>query len=311
MPPLSARPPSEGEPAWREPPLQPDDSAVQTPPWHERLSATLDLVLSVLAIVMLMLLVIELGDLASDEWRPRVIQASTAIWVVFVVAFFFELAVAPSKLGYLRGHWLSALSLAIPFLRVFRVARAVRVLRAGRVLRGLTLGHTFGAINRARKVLISFAAISQLAYVTALAVAITTASAALVFALERGAPDSQISSFPEALWWGVTVVTAGGGAIETTTLEARLVSVLLRIFGVGVVGYLTARIAVFFLGQSARAEAERADAADLTERHRREEREEMRALRDEIRALRAELRDGAARESGRAGRGGRSGRSAG
>lgn len=310
MPPLSARPPSEGEPARRVPESPTESQGPQEPPWHERLSATLDLVLSVLAIVMLVLLVIELGDLASDEWRPRVIQASTAIWIVFVAAFFFELAVAPSKLRYLRGHWLSALSLAIPFLRVFRIARAVRVLRAGRVLRGLTLGRTFGAINRARKVLVSFAAVSQLAYVTALAVAITTASGALVFALERGAPDSQINSFPDALWWGVTVVTAGGGAIETTTLEARLVSVFLRIFGVGVVGYLTARIAVFFLGQNARDEEERAEAADLTARHRREEREELRALRDEIRALRAEMR-GRDEESREAGRSGRSGRSVG
>ena len=305
MSPLSARPPVEGEPVPREPapPSAP-------PPWHERLSATLDIVLSVLAVVMLILLVIELGDLAPDGWQPRVIQASTAIWAVFVAAFFFELAVAPSKLGYLRGHWLSALSLAIPFLRVFRVARAVRVLRAGRVLRGLTLGRTFGAINRARKVLVTFAAVSQLAYVTALAVAITTASAALVFALELGTAESQINSFPDALWWGVTVVTAGGGAIETTTLEARLVSVLLRIFGVGVVGYLTARIAVFFLGQSARAEAERAESTDLAAQHLREQREELRAVRDEIRSLRAELR-GREQESRGSGRSGRSGRSAG
>jgi voltage-gated potassium channel len=305
---LRAQPPDRGTPGPPEPESSPQTAQ---PLWHERLSATLDLVLSALAIVMLVLLVIELGDLASDEWRPRVIQANTAIWVVFVVAFFFELAVAPSKSAYLRGHWLSALSLAIPFLRVFRIARAVRVLRAGRVLRGLTLGRTFGAINRARKVLVSFAAVSQFAYVTALAVAITSASAALVFALERGAPDSQINSFPDALWWGVTVVTAGGGTVETTTLEARLVSVLLRIFGVGVVGYLTARIAVFFLGNSDRTDAERAQATDLTARHLREEREELRALRDEIRALRSELRDGAPRESERAGRGGRSGRSAG
>jgi|GEM_PF-2835317 len=305
MSPLSARPPVEVEPAPREPP-----PPLESPPWHERLSATLDIVLSVLAVVMLILLVIELGDLAPDGWQPRVIQASTAIWVVFVAAFFFELAVAPSKLGYLRGHWLSALSLAIPFLRVFRVARAVRVLRAGRVLRGLTLGRTFGAINRARKVLISFAAVSQLAYVTALAVAMTTASAAVVFALERGAEESQINSFPDALWWGVTVVTAGGGAIETTTLEARLVSVLLRIFGVGVVGYLTARIAVFFLGQSARAEEERAEFTGLAAQHLREQREELRAVRDEIRSLRAELR-GREQESRGSGRTGRSGRSAG
>lgn len=305
-----SRPPGEGTPAPPEFERGLDQPPAQPPPWHERLSATFDIALSVLAIVMLTLLVIELGDLASDEWRPRVIQASTAIWAVFVIAFFFELAVAPSKVRYLRGHWLSALSLAIPFLRVFRVARAVRVLRAGRVLRGLTLGRTFGAINRARKVLVSFAAVSQLAYVTALAVAMTTASAAVVFALERGAEDSQINSFPDALWWGVTVVTAGGGAIETTTLEARLVSVLLRIFGVGVVGYLTARIAVFFLGQSERAGAERRDAADLTARHMREEREELRAVRDEIRSLRAELRR-REQDSGGSGRTGRSGRSAG
>lgn len=252
----------------------------------------LDIGLAVLALVMLVLLVVELGGLAPDGWTPWVTGASTAIWAVFVLAFAFELTVAPSKPAYLRSHWLAALSLAIPFLRVFRVARAVRVLRAARVLRGLTVGRTLGALNRAQKVLVSFASVSQFAYVSALAIAVTVTASAVVFTLDRGAAGSEIGSFGDALWWGVTVVTAGGGSIETTTVEARVVSVLLRVFGVGVIGYLTARIAVFFLADAGRGEAAstagRQDSA--AERRHREEREELRALRDEVRALRAELR---------------------
>lgn len=273
------------------PPPDPATTEPTTPPWHERLSAVLDIGLSVLALIMLALLVVELGGLASDAWAPRVVTASTAIWAVFVVAFAFELSVAPSKTAYLRSHWLAALSLAIPFLRIFRVARAIRVLRAARVLRGLTLGRTLGALNRARQVLVAFTAISQLVYVTALAIAVTVTGAALVFALERGTPGTQIESFGDALWWGVTVVTSGGGSIETSTLESRIVSVLLRIFGVGVVGYLTARIAVFFLGQD-RMDRPDADASDASRHEGRlgaRERDELRALRDEVHALREEL----------------------
>ena len=241
---------------------------------------------------MLALLIIELGGLAPPEWEPRVIQASTAIWAVFVVAFAFELAVAPSKTRYLRTHWLAALSLAIPFLRIFRVARAVRVLRVGRVLRGLTLGRTLGALNRARKVLVSFAAISQLAYLGLLAVVVTLTAAAVALTFERGAPGGRIDNYGDALWWATTVVTAGGGAIETATLEGRLVSVLLRLFGLGVVGYLTARLAVFFIGRD--------DTTDDTRSVPPVDREEARRLREELRAVREELQKWRAEANSRA-----------
>ena len=58
------------------------------------------------------------------------------IWVVFLAEFLLRLALAPSKLLFLRTNWLSVIALLAP---AFRLLRGFRVLRLARAARGLRL----------------------------------------------------------------------------------------------------------------------------------------------------------------------------
>lgn len=223
---------------------------------------------------MLLLLVVELAELGPAHLRDDVARAQFAIWAVFVIAFIVELAAAPSKREYLLNHWLVLLSLIFPLFRAFRVVRAVRFLRAHRALRALTLGRVLGATNRVRRVLAEFSAVSQFGYLVALTVLVTITAAGGALYFERNDPDAQLRNFGDALWWASTLVTTVNAQIEVHSAEARVLSLLLRVYGVSIIGYLTARLAAFFLGARADDEPEPRERGDLDD------------IRDELREVR-------------------------
>src|SRR5690606_27999629 len=66
---------------------------------------------------------------------------------------------------------------------------------------------------------------------------------------ERDNPAATIQTPADAFWWSSTVVTTVNADIDVVTLEGRIVALALRIYGLVVVGYLTAQIAVFLLGR--------------------------------------------------------------
>lgn len=242
---------------------------------QERVTAWLDILLSVLAIVFVALIVIELAVALPAAWGERVLDAQLGIWAVFVAAFVFELAIAPDRVRYLRTHWLVGLSLLIPALRVFRVVNALRVLRAGRAVRALQLARVSASVRRGAYALRNLVRVSQFGYVLLLTVLLTVTSAGATLAFERRADDASISNLGDALWWASAVVTTVNSPLEPVTLEGRLIAFVLRVFGLAVVGYLTARVAVYFIGSQ---DAPRTDADGATS-------EELRALREEVRRL--------------------------
>ena len=86
-------------------------------------------VLTVLGIVWLVLLIVEL----TGRLDPVLERIGLVIWIVFVVDFAIRFAIAPAKGRFVRGQWLTLLSLALPAMRLFR---AVRLLRAARAIPG-------------------------------------------------------------------------------------------------------------------------------------------------------------------------------
>jgi voltage-gated potassium channel len=253
-----------------------------------RLSAGFDVVLGPLALVTLILVVLEFTVSLGEPWGDVVIYGQLCIWVVFAFAFLVEMAVAPKKLRYLRRNWIVALSLMIPALRVFRVAKAVRILRTARAARSLIVARALAALNRTTRALREFLKFSQLVYLTALSVLVVMLSAAVVFYLERGVVDSPIQSLGDSLWWAAAVITTVNIQQEPVSAEGRVVAILLRLYGVAVIGYFTARLAVFLLGGS--AAKDKASTADVTAL-----REEIRGLRQELRLTRTDGEDAAAR----------------
>lgn len=101
----------------------------------------------------------------------------------------------------------------------------------------------------------------------------------LAYWLEEGAgARCSITSIRDGIWWAVTTVTTINSPLEPVTFEGRAVALMLRLFGLGAAGYLTAVIAVFLLGKR---EAPEAPARQ----------DELHALREEVQALKEVIRN--------------------
>jgi hypothetical protein len=75
-------------------------------------------------------------------------------------------------------------------------------------------------------------------------------AAAMVLEFERGNPDANIDSYPDALWWAVTTITTVGyGDRFPMSSAGRAVAVVLMIAGIAMFGVITATIAAYFVEQ--------------------------------------------------------------
>lgn len=95
-------------------------------------------------------------------------------------------------------------------------------------------------------------------------------SGALVYAFEKDAPGSNITSLGDALWWAaVTTTTVGYGDHSPVTTDGRAIALLLMVVGIGLVGVVTANVAAYFV--------------------EREQAEEMAVLREQLDRIEALL----------------------
>ncbi|OJA04247.1 ion transporter [Halomonas sp. QHL1] len=242
----------------------------------QRLEGWLETPMLILAFVWLVLLIIELVRGESLLFY----FLGTTIWVVFIIDFAVKLVLAPDKLGYLKGNWLTAIALLLPALRIFRVARVFRLLRLARAGRGLRLVRVVSSLNRGMKALGASLSRRGFGYVIALTVLVTFAGAAGMYAFENEVPGG-IDSYGEALWWTAMIMATMGSEYWPQTAEGRVLCVFLALYAFGVFGYVTAALATFFVGRDADDnDAEVAGAKQLAA-----VRDEVSALRDEIRAL--------------------------
>ena len=237
----------------------------------------LELPMIVLGFVWLALLV------AEFVWglTPLLERLGLVIWIIFILEFLLRFSLAPRKLSFLRGAWLTLVALMIPALRVFRVAQVVRVLRAARAVRGLRLVRVVTSLNRGMRSLGATMGRRGFGYVVALTLVVTVAGAAGMYVFER---DPGLDDYSAALWWTAMIMTTLGSEFWPETAEGRILGLLLSIYAVAVFGYITASLASFFVGRD--AELEEGEVAGSRE---------IVALREEIRALREELRAAAQR----------------
>jgi voltage-gated potassium channel len=218
------------------------------------------------------------GLVASLQW------AVNAIWVVFIVQFLIEFALAPDKPGYLRRNWLGAIALALPALRVFRVLRLARFMRAAGWLRSVRLVRVVGTFNRGMRALGRTMRRRGAGYVSALTALVTLIGAAGMYAFERESATSGIDSFSDALWWTTMIMTTMGSEQWPQSTAGRVLCVLLSLYAFGVFGYVTAMLASFFVGR----DTPLGETVDT--------REDLKQLQAQIAALTAEL--AASRERG-------------
>jgi voltage-gated potassium channel len=199
----------------------------------------------------LALLIIEL---VAGITRPLE-YASLTIWAIFIFDFLIKIVLAPDKLLFLRKNWLTAVSLVIPALRVFRLLRYVRLLR------GLRLVRVVSSVNRSMKSLAATMRRRGFAYVVLLTVVVAFAGAAGMYGLEK--PNPGFENYGAALWWtAMRIVTAGSEAWPLTS-EGRVLAFILALYGYAIFGYVTATLATFFIGRDVEERKTSAAAKDI------------------------------------------------
>ncbi|MBW3628299.1 MAG: potassium channel family protein [Gemmatimonadetes bacterium] len=244
-----------------------------------RLERWLEVPMIVLGFAWLVLLVLELtGGLNGPLER-----LSLAIWGVFVTDFALRLFLAPERGAYLRRNWLTAVALAVPAFRVIRIVRVARVIRAARAARGVRLVKVVSSLNRGMRALGRSMGRRGLGYVLTLTVLVTLVGAAGMYAFERElAAEQGLRDFWSALWWTAMIMTSLGSEYWPRTLEGRLLGFLLAVYAMGVLGYITAALASFFVGRDVESKSGEVVRDDALQQLRLE----IVALREEVRTLR-------------------------
>jgi len=171
---------------------------------------------------------------------------SVAIWIIFIIDFVIKFMLAPVKHIFLKKNWLSAVSLVIPALRIFRAIRFIRLLRG---VRGIRLIRVVSSINRSMKSLAATMRRRNFAYVFLLAVLVTFAGAAGLYAIERSNPGFE--NYGAALWWSAMRIITAGSEYFPITPEGKVLAFLIALFGYVIFGYVMATLASFFIGRDA------------------------------------------------------------
>ena len=198
-------------------------------------------------VVILFLCIYVLGALFVDtvftlppETSVLLNRIDNIVCIIFIGDFILNIITAKSKLGYLKWGWIDLAS-SIPNIQILRWGRFARVIRTLRILRGvrsIKLIIRFLFANRAKG---TFASVSMISFV------IIVFSSIAILNCEI-APDSNIKTASDALWWSfVTITTVGYGDYYPTTSLGRIIASTLIMAGVGLFGTFTAYVASFFM----------------------------------------------------------------
>jgi voltage-gated potassium channel len=201
-------------------------------------------------LVLALLFVVVLGlPLVADlpHWARIVLAvANLVIWGAFALDYLARLYLAPRRWEFVRRHPLDLLIIVVPFLRPLRLARLLRLLRLGAVA-GVAQRRSTSVHARVS------------AYVATTAAIVTVVASFLMYDAERNAPNGNIKSLPDALWWAVTTITTVGyGDRYPTTVEGRLIAVGLMVVGIALLGVITATIAAWFVSRIRQVESSEA-----------------------------------------------------
>lgn len=201
-----------------------------------------------MALLGLVWLLVVLAELVWGEHRALSLLG-TMVWVVFIAEFALRLLLAPDRFGFVRRNWLTVISLIVPALRF---ARALTVLRAARALRGLRLVRIVGTANRSMNALRTTLRRRRFGYVLGLTGLVVLLGAAGMLSFEPAQEvQGGFTSYGHALWWTAMLVTSIGSDYWPVTVEGRVLTLLLSIYGLAVFGYITASFASFFVGRDA------------------------------------------------------------
>jgi voltage-gated potassium channel len=247
---------------------------------------TYDLAIGILAIFSLIILVLLIFVPLSTSTADVLNSTENLLCIVFLFDFFRSLFRAQKKWSYFvrGGGWLDLLG-SLPFSKfaVFRVARLFRVVRVMRTLRG----------NDFRKMLTRRLAQSTLLFTLVVALLLIFLISGIVLYAENGAPNANIKTYPEAVWWAfVTITTVGYGDYYPVTTLGRTGAVILMFFGLGIIGVLSSFLSTTFISLESRRRERIGAGKDNDEENDKggddstNRDAELAAIREELAALR-------------------------
>jgi voltage-gated potassium channel len=192
-------------------------------------------------------------DLARGLTAPLLL-ATNAIWILFIVDFLIKLIIAPSRLLFLRKHWITAASIALPAFRVLQAFRFFRMLRLFRAGGTVNLLRLLTSTRRGMQALAKTLGRRGFGYMVAITAMVIFLGAAGMLYFENPATlagagyDARgISSYAEAVWWTAMIMTTMGSDYWPRSPEGRILCWMLALYAFTVFGYITATIASHFI----------------------------------------------------------------
>jgi voltage-gated potassium channel len=161
---------------------------------------------------------------------------------VFILEFGFRLYDSPSRMGYLRKHWLDIVT-CIPVVGPFRALRLVRLV--GFVRLGAT-ARAYGVGASASDRLPGGAGLWVLAPVL---IIVWLAASYGYYELEGGV-NPHVKTFADAMYFAfVTASTVGYGDVTPVTPEGKVLTGVLIFLGIGLLGFASAQLTAKLLPQ--------------------------------------------------------------
>jgi len=199
---------------------------------------------SVLSIVNLLLTYV-----VEDEVLDTVLLVMNLILtVILFIDFVYRLVTAPSRWDYFfrQFGWADLLaSLPVQQLRLLRIFRLVRVIKLLRANGIRVIGNRL-LRNRAGSALLTL---------LLLGILVLEFGSLWMLALEQAAPDANITTASDAIWYVVvTISTVGYGDQFPVTTGGRILGAGVIVVGVGIFGTFTGYLANLFLAPALPAE---------------------------------------------------------
>lgn len=201
-----------------------------------------------------------LGDSSATTTKIAEVGLSLT-WAAFIVDYVVRLYLTDNKKRWFWRHFHEFLLVVLPMFRPLQILRIVPM---------LFVLQRFSRQNRSVTVAI---------YTAASTILLIFVASLSIYGVESTQPESQITTFGDALWWSiVTVTTVGYGDIVPVSIVGRFLAVCLMLGGIAIAGVVTATIASWLIKQ-VEGEQQQEDPVQ----------EELRMLRQEIAELRKHL----------------------